>query len=56
MSTSTQAGAAYYFRYLEPELADPEGAQGLLEAELEAIASGRIDPLGRRFVLVPARA
>jgi SAM-dependent methyltransferase len=50
-----QAGAAYYFRYLEPELDDAEGAQGLLEAELEGIASGRIDPLGRRFVLVPAR-
>ena len=51
-----RGGAAYYFRYIERELADPEGAQAVLDEELRAIARGLIDPLGQRFVLIPARS
>ena len=46
-----QADAAYYFRYVEPETVSGEHARRFLDAELAAIASGGIDPLGKRFVL-----
>lgn len=42
--------AAYYFRYLEPHLRDPDRAQELLDQELSLIGAGSIEPLGRRFV------
>ena len=42
--------AAYYFRYLEPYLGGRDAAEALLRHELALIASGSIDPLGRRFV------
>lgn len=45
--------AAYYFRYLEPLVAEPALARQLLEAELAAIDEGRIDALGKRFVVTP---
>lgn len=44
--------AAYYFRYLEPELSSRATA-ALLDHELSLIASNAIDPLGRRFVVTP---
>ena len=44
------AGAAYYFRYLEPCLRDEGAAQWLLDVELERIAADELDPLGRRYV------
>jgi 2-polyprenyl-3-methyl-5-hydroxy-6-metoxy-1,4-benzoquinol methylase len=47
------AGAAYYFRYLEPCLRDEGAAQWLLDVELERIAAGEIDPLGQRFLATP---
>jgi len=47
------AGAAYYFRYLEPCLRDDGAAQWLLDIELEQIAAGQIDPLGQRFIGSP---
>ena len=48
----TAADAAYYFRYAEPVLTSTAAAT-LLEEELAAIASGEINPLGRRFVVIP---
>lgn len=42
--------AAYYFRYLEPLLRQPDMAQALLDQELSLIDAGSIDPLGKRFV------
>lgn len=43
--------SACYFRYAVPSLAErPEFAKALLDHELELIASGNIDALGRRFV------
>jgi SAM-dependent methyltransferase len=42
--------AAYYFRYLEPHLRQPDMARDLLDRELSLIAAGSIDPLGKRFV------
>lgn len=47
--------AAYYFRYLEPELRSETDARLLLDKELQAIAAGEIDALGKRFVLAPTR-
>jgi 2-polyprenyl-3-methyl-5-hydroxy-6-metoxy-1,4-benzoquinol methylase len=47
------AGAAYYFRYLEPCLRDEGAAQWLLDIELEQIAANAIDPLGQRFIASP---
>lgn len=47
----TESDAAYYFRYLEPHLREPDAAQQLLEDELDMIAQVRIDPLGKRFVV-----
>lgn len=44
------AGAAYYFRYLEPFLRDAGAAQWLLDIELERLAAGELDPLGQRFI------
>ena len=41
--------AAYYFRYLLPAVSEKLGA-ALLDHELEVMAAGLIDPLGRRFV------
>ena len=46
-----ETDAAYYFRYLDPLLADPETAGQILEAELAAIDERRIDALGKRFVV-----
>ena len=46
------ADAAYYFRYAEPYLSD-SAARALLEEELELIAAGAVDPLGKRYVLTP---
>lgn len=48
-----RSGAAYYFRYVEPELTDARYTEALLADELQQIASERIDPLGQRFVLTP---
>ena len=46
--------SAYYFRYLEPDLRGGAGAaRALLDHELGLMATGAIDPLGRRFVAVP---
>ena len=45
-----ETDAAYYFRYLEPCLSDG-AAEALLEHELEMIAAGAIDALGKRFVV-----
>lgn len=42
--------AAYYFRYLEPHLRQPDMAQALLNQELSLIAAQSVDPLGKRFV------
>ena len=50
-----RSDAAYYFRYLEPELVEPELAAELLEQELRLIASGQLDALGKRLVLTPTR-
>lgn len=47
------AGAAYYFRYLEPCLRDVGAARWLLDVELEQIAADAIDPLGQRFIASP---
>ena len=44
--------AAYYFRYFEPELSG-SATEAVLRAELDLIAAGAIDALGRRFVLTP---
>ena len=44
--------AAYYFRYAEPYLPE-SAAEALLEEESKLIAAGTIDPLGRRYVLMP---
>ena len=44
------AGAAYYFRYLEPCLRDDGAAQWLLDVELEQIGADALDPLGQRFI------
>lgn len=52
--TIHQQDAAYYFRYAEPEIDKPLAEQ-MLEHELEMIEAGAIDPLGKRFVLTPAR-
>jgi SAM-dependent methyltransferase len=49
-----RADAAYYFRYLEPHLADPGAADALLDRELAAVAGGAIDALGQRFVAFDA--
>lgn len=47
----TVAGdAAYYFRYLEPHLRQPEKAKELLDQELTLIRAGAIHALGKRFV------
>jgi 2-polyprenyl-3-methyl-5-hydroxy-6-metoxy-1,4-benzoquinol methylase len=48
-----QEDAAYYFRYVEPDL-PTHLAQALLRYELALIHAGAIDALGRRFVLTPA--
>jgi SAM-dependent methyltransferase len=48
-----QSDAAYYFRYLEGELRSPNMAGSLLEQELALINAGKIDALGKRFVLTP---
>lgn len=46
-----ESDSACYFRYLEPEFAARETASaGLLRHELELIAAGCIDPLGKRWV------
>lgn len=42
--------SAYYFRYLLPALGSDELGAALLQHELDLIAGGLIDPLGRRFV------
>ena len=47
------AGAAYYFRYLEPCLRDEGAARWLLDIELEQIGANAIDPLGQRFIASP---
>ena len=47
------AGAAYYFRYLEPCLRDEGAAQWLLDVELAQMAADEIDPLGQRFIAPP---
>jgi SAM-dependent methyltransferase len=49
------ADAAYHFRYLEGELRSPNMAGSLLEQELALIDAGKIDALGKRFVLTPRR-
>ncbi len=46
--------AAYYFRYVEPDLGSPATADAVLAEELAAIRSGDIDALGQRFILTPA--
>jgi SAM-dependent methyltransferase len=48
-----RAGAAYYFRYAEPDLSDARLAEALLADELEQIEAERVDPLGQRFLLSP---
>ncbi len=45
--------AAYYFRYVEPDVADDALAKRLLEQELALIRAGAIDALGTRFVVTP---
>lgn len=45
--------AAYYFRYLEDELLEPDMGQSMLEQELALIDTGAITALGKRFVLTP---
>jgi len=43
--------SAYYFRYVMPALGDESDlAEAVLGHELEMIAAGAIDPLGRRIV------
>jgi SAM-dependent methyltransferase len=42
--------SAYYFRYLETSLRELTAAEDMLSRELEAIASGSIQALGKRFV------
>jgi len=43
--------SAYYFRYVMPALGDESDlAEAMLGHELEMIAAGAIDPLGRRLV------
>lgn len=44
-------GAAYFFRYLEGHLRQPELAGQLLQWELGLIDAGAIDALGKRFVV-----
>lgn len=51
IGTVRERDAAYYFRYLEPLVADTATAGQILEAELAAIEQGRIDALGKRFVV-----
>lgn len=48
-----EADAAYYFRYVEPELASSEAAAAVLDEELARIGNGTIDALGKRFILQP---
>jgi SAM-dependent methyltransferase len=49
--TIAESDSAYYFRYLEPDLrGGAAAAEALLGHELELIAAGCIDPLGKRFV------
>ena len=45
-----RSDAAYYFRYLEPELGE-QATRELLTQELAQIETGAIDALGKRFVL-----
>jgi SAM-dependent methyltransferase len=47
---SDASDAAYYFRYFEPYLRDPDKAEELLDQEIALIAAGSIEPLGKRFV------
>jgi SAM-dependent methyltransferase len=50
-ATVRQKSSAYYFRYLLPALNEVDRlAEALLAHELELIAAGLIDPLGRRYV------
>ena len=49
-----RSGAAYYFRYVEPDLGSPATPDAVLADELAAIRSGEIDALGQRFILAPA--
>lgn len=45
------SGAAYFFRYAASAVpSDPALAEKLLRSELDLIASGRLEPLGRRYV------
>ena len=46
-----ECDAAYYFRYLEPHLRDRTVAEQILELELDLIEHGKIDGLGKRFVV-----
>ena len=50
MGTVQQWGAAYYFRYLEPELGE-EATRDLLKDELAQIEAGAIDALGKRYIV-----
>lgn len=53
----TGSGAAYFFRYVASAIpGNPALAEKLLRSELDLIAEGRIEPLGRRYVAQPSPA
>lgn len=51
VATPIEEEAAYYFRYLEPQLTSVDAAAQLLQLELDLIAKRSIDALGKRFVV-----